>query len=63
MARKRADLGQDDLEQKSNRANTNTQPFDSDESHEEKGETNCGNVYVSGTYNRSLTVGSDDDVI
>lgn len=35
----------------------------SDNSTEEKTETNCGNVYVSGTYSNSLTVGSEDDVI
>jgi Tfp pilus assembly protein PilE len=38
-------------------------PFESDEAEEEKEEAYCGNVYVSGTYNKSLTIGSDDDVI
>jgi hypothetical protein len=27
------------------------------------GDTNCGNVYVSGTYTQSLTIASDNDVI
>jgi hypothetical protein len=35
----------------------------SDNSQEEKEETNCGNVYVSGTYSNSLTIGAEDDLI
>lgn len=35
----------------------------SDESREAEGQTACGNVYVSGTYSRSLTIGSEGDVI
>ena len=27
------------------------------------GDTNCGNVYVSGTYSKSLTIASDNDII
>jgi hypothetical protein len=38
-------------------------PLDSDNSKEEKEETNCGNVYVSGTYSSSLTIGAEDDLI
>jgi Tfp pilus assembly protein PilE len=38
-------------------------PDESDESKEESKETNCGNVYVSGTYSESLTIGAEDDVI
>ncbi len=38
-------------------------PFGADSSNEEKEEAYCGNVYVSGTYSTSLTIGSDDDVI
>jgi hypothetical protein len=34
-------------------------PFGSDT----KGDTNCGNVYVSGTYTESLTIAAEDDVI
>jgi hypothetical protein len=34
-------------------------PFGSDT----KGDTNCGNVYVSGTYSESLTIAAEDDVI
>ncbi|MFZ1155373.1 MAG: hypothetical protein WAN93_10760, partial [Solirubrobacteraceae bacterium] len=33
-------------------------PENSDNSEEEKSETNCGNVYVSGTYSESLTIGA-----
>ena len=35
----------------------------SDNEEEKSTETNCGNVYVSGTYSSSLTVGASDDVI
>ncbi len=38
-------------------------PSNSDNAKEEKEETNCGNAYVSGTYNSSLTVGAEDDLI
>jgi hypothetical protein len=38
-------------------------PLKSDGSEEAKTETNCANVYVSGTYSKSLTIGSADDVI
>ncbi len=35
----------------------------SDSKEEATGETNCADVYVSGTYSQSLTIGSADDVI
>ena len=35
----------------------------SDNEEEKSTETNCGNVYVSGTYSSSLTVGASEDVI
>jgi hypothetical protein len=35
----------------------------SDNAQEEKEETNCGNVYVSGTYSNSLTIGAENDLI
>jgi Tfp pilus assembly protein PilE len=38
-------------------------PENSDNSEEQTSETNCGNVYVGGTYSESLTIGSEDDVI
>ena len=38
-------------------------PENSDNSEEEAKETNCGNVYVSGTYSESLTIGAEDDLI
>jgi hypothetical protein len=38
-------------------------PLNSDEAKEAAQEVNCGNVYVSGTYSKSLTIGSSDDVI
>lgn len=38
-------------------------PTNSDNSTEQKAETGCGNVYVSGTYSKSLTVGAEGDVI
>ncbi len=37
-------------------------PTESDTSTEEA-ETGCGNVYVSGTYSKSLTIGAQNDVI
>jgi Tfp pilus assembly protein PilE len=39
------------------------EPHETDDKYEETHETECGNVYVSGTYSKSLTVGSSDDVI
>jgi Tfp pilus assembly protein PilX len=41
----------------------NYEPKNSDNSEEETKETNCGNVYVSGTYSESLTIGAEDDLI
>lgn len=38
-------------------------PVKSDNAEEAKSETNCGNVYVRGTFSSSLTIGSSDDVI
>ncbi len=38
-------------------------PLKSDESNETTHETNCANVYVSGTYSKPLTIGSGNDVI
>jgi hypothetical protein len=38
-------------------------PYEADNSYEAKTETNCGNVYVKGSYTSPLTVGSADDVI
>jgi hypothetical protein len=38
-------------------------PLTADSTEEKTGETNCGNVYVSGTYSKSLTIGSAEDVI
>ncbi len=38
-------------------------PDDSDNSSETKNETNCGNVYVSGSYSSPLTIGGEGDVI
>lgn len=38
-------------------------PNESDESIEKTKETNCGNVYVSGTYSKSLTIAGENDVI
>ena len=35
----------------------------SDNSEEEKNETNCGNVYVEGNYAKSLTIAGENDVI
>lgn len=35
----------------------------SDNTSEEEKETGCGNVYVSGYYSKSLTIGSENDVI
>jgi type II secretory pathway pseudopilin PulG len=37
--------------------------YDSDNSEETKNEKGCGNVYVSGTYSKSLTIGAEDDII
>jgi hypothetical protein len=37
--------------------------YEADDRNEANTETNCGNVYVSGTYGKSLTIGSADDVI
>ena len=34
-----------------------------DTSKEETEEVNCGNVYVSGTYSESLTIGAEEDLI
>jgi hypothetical protein len=39
------------------------EPHETDDKYEEEHETKCGNVYVSGTYSQSLTIGSSDDVI
>ncbi len=39
------------------------EPHESDDKAEESAETECGNVYVSGTYSKPLTVASSDDVI
>jgi Tfp pilus assembly protein PilX len=39
------------------------EPHETDDKYEEQHETNCGTVYVSGTYSQSLTIGSSDDVI
>lgn len=39
------------------------EPHESDNKLEEAQETECGNVYVSGTYSKALTIGSSDDVI
>jgi hypothetical protein len=38
-------------------------PYESDNSYEATSETDCGNVYVRGSYNEPLTIGSADDVI
>ncbi len=38
-------------------------PYEADNSYEAGAETNCGNVYVHGTYSKPLTIGSSDDVI
>lgn len=38
-------------------------PLTADGSEEATGETKCGNVYVRGTYSKSLTIGSAEDVI
>jgi Tfp pilus assembly protein PilX len=38
-------------------------PLTADSIEEKTGETNCGNVYVNGTYSKSLTIGSAEDVI
>ena len=38
-------------------------PYEADDSYEANSETNCGNVYVKGTYSEPLTIGSADDVI
>ena len=35
----------------------------SDNTYEEEHETECGNVYVSGTYSKSITIGAEEDVI
>jgi hypothetical protein len=39
------------------------EPHEADNKAEEAAETECGNVYVSGTYSKPLTIGSSDDVI
>jgi hypothetical protein len=39
------------------------EPHSADNLEEHNGETYCGDVYVSGTYSQSLTIGSDDNVI
>jgi type II secretory pathway pseudopilin PulG len=39
------------------------QQENSDTPEEETQETNCGNVYVSGTYSSSLTIGAENDLI
>ncbi len=39
------------------------EPHEADNKAEEAQETECGNVYVSGTYSKPLTIGSSDDVI
>jgi hypothetical protein len=39
------------------------EPHETDNKLEESQETECGNVYVSGTYSKALTIGSSDDVI
>jgi type II secretory pathway pseudopilin PulG len=38
-------------------------PTESDEANETKNETNCGDVYVSGSYSSPLTIGAQEDVI
>ncbi len=38
-------------------------PLNSDNAREVAEETNCGNVYVSGTYSSSLTIGAGNDLI
>jgi len=38
-------------------------PLNSDNAKEVTEETNCGNVYVSGTYSNSLTIGAANDLI
>ncbi len=38
-------------------------PSNSDNSEETSNETNCGNVYVSGTYSQSLTIGAENDLV
>jgi Tfp pilus assembly protein PilX len=38
-------------------------PSKSDNKEEKEEEVNCGNVYVEGTYAKSLTIGSEDDLI
>lgn len=38
-------------------------PYESDNLYEADAESNCGNVYVKGTYSEPLTIGSADDVI
>jgi Tfp pilus assembly protein PilX len=38
-------------------------PYEADNSYEASAETNCGNVYVHGTYSKPLTIGASDDVI
>jgi hypothetical protein len=38
-------------------------PDNSDNKNETSSETNCGTAYVQGTYSKSLTIGTDDDLI
>src|SRR5262249_40941937 len=38
-------------------------PLNSDNSTEKENETNCGNVYVSGSYSKSLTIGAEENLI
>jgi Tfp pilus assembly protein PilX len=38
-------------------------PANTDNAKEESEETNCGNVYVSGTYSKPLTIAAEDDLI
>ncbi len=38
-------------------------PYEADGSYEASTETDCGNVYVKGSYSEPLTIGSSDDVI
>jgi hypothetical protein len=38
-------------------------PYEADNGYEAGAETNCGNVYVHGTYSKPLTIGSSDDLI
>jgi hypothetical protein len=51
------------VKQASGSCNYTYSPIGADGPKEAESETNCGNVYVSGTYSKSLTIGSSDDVI